>query len=169
MSLSNAPYLPKISKMSDQSRILIVEARFYEGIADELAKGAIEVLEKADFTYERVAVPGVFETPAAIRFAIRSMELHAVARGGYAGFIALGCVIRGETDHYEFICRSATQGLMDITLNHCVALGFGVLTCENYEQAWERAAVERKNKGADAANACLRMIELKKELRIAIQ
>lgn len=141
--------------MAETLPILIVEARFYEDIADELAKGAIAALEEAGVPYERLAVPGVFETPAAVSFAIRSAEAHS-----YAGFIVLGCVIRGETDHYEHICREASRALMDISVNHGVAMGFGILTCENRQQAWERAGVDRKNKGADAAGACLRMIEL---------
>lgn len=96
--------------MAEPSPILIVEARFYGDIADELAKGAIAALEEAGVPYERLAVPGVFETPAAVSLAIRSAEAHS-----YAGFIVLGCVIRGETDHYEHICREASRALMDIS------------------------------------------------------
>lgn len=151
--------------MSEPSQILIVEARFYEDIADEMAKGAIQVLENNGMAYERLAVPGTFEIPAAIRFAIRSMEFRA-ATSRYAGFVALGCVIRGETDHYDHICRETSRALMDLSTTYSVALGFGVLTCETYEQAWARAAVDQKNKGADAAEACLRMMEVKQSLRL---
>lgn len=141
--------------MNGTPQILIVEARFYEDIADELARGACEVLDEAGVGYTRLAVPGVFEVPAAARFAVGS------ASGRYAGVIALGCVIRGETDHYEHICREASRALMDISLDPGLPLGFGILTCETLEQAAVRAAVDKKNKGADIARACLRMMEIK--------
>lgn len=153
--------------MSEKPRVLIVEARFYEDIADELAKGAIAELDAAGVGYERIAVPGAFEVPAAIHFALHSMEVHTASRD-YAGFIALGCVIRGETDHYDHICRETSRALMDIAVNNQVALGFGVLTCETGEQARERASVARKNKGADAARACLRMMELRRRFRMVV-
>lgn len=152
--------------MSEERRVLIVESRFYPDIADELLKGAAAVLDEAGVSYDTLAVPGVFEVPAAIRFAIRAMEIHS-ATSNYVGFVALGTVIRGETDHYEHISREATRALMDITVRHSMALGFGVLTCDTAEQARERAATGQGNKGADAARACLRMMELRKELRLA--
>lgn len=150
---------------AEKPRVLIVEARFYEDISDELSKGVIAVLDKAGVGYKRIEVPGTFEVPAAIRFAIRAMENDASAEK-YDGFIALGCVIRGETDHYDHICREASRALMNMSLDHCAAMGFGILTCENRGQAWARAAVDRKNKGADAANACLRMMELKDDFKL---
>lgn len=85
----------------------------------------------------------------------------------FDGFIALGCVIRGETDHYEYICREASRGLMDLTLQHGIALGFGVLTCQTYQLARVRAAADGKNKGADAARACLKMMALRRSLKLA--
>ncbi len=154
--------------MIDNARILIVEARFYEDIADELARGAIAELEQARVDYERISVPGAFEIPAAIRFAIRSMEVHS-SSSGYSGFVALGCVIRGETDHYDHICRESARGLSNLAMTYSVAIGNGILTCENGEQAWARARVDQKNKGADAAKACLRMIELKRSFRLLLR
>ncbi len=154
--------------MADGSQILIAEARFYEEIADTMAKGASQVLDQAGVAYTRMAVPGVFEVPALIRFAIRSMEVGAAVQR-YSGFIALGCVIRGETDHYEHICREATRALMEMSTTYSVALGLGILTCDTYEQAWERADVEQKNKGADAARACLTMMEHKRSLRLVMR
>lgn len=154
--------------MGSRPNVLIIEARFYPDIAEELAKGAIAVLERAGVSYDRHWVPGVFEVPAACRFAVRSMEA-GTAIPGYSGFIALGCVIRGETDHYDHICREASRALMDLAVDYSVALGFGILTCETYEQAWVRAAVDQKNKGADAAEACLRMIELRRALHLVPQ
>lgn len=142
--------------------VLIVEARFYEDIADQLAKGAIAVLDESGISYTRHSVPGAFELPAAIGFAVRAIESDAVP---FDGFLALGCVILGETDHYEHICRETSHGLMNLALTHGLALGFGLLTCQNYEQACVRAAVDGKNKGAEAARACVRMMELKGILR----
>jgi 6,7-dimethyl-8-ribityllumazine synthase len=152
--------------MVEKSCVLIVEARFYEDIADEMAGGAVAVLDQAGIVHERMAVPGVFEVPAAIRFAIRAMETHS-ATTDYAGFIALGAVIRGETDHYDHICRESSHALMEIAVHQAVALGFGILTCDTKDQAQTRAGISQGNKGADAARACLRMMDIKKELRLA--
>ena len=150
---------------NERPRILIVEARFYEDIADELARGALEVIEKAGFDYERIEVPGVFEVPGAVRYAIRAMEAKALTRP-YAGFVTPGCVIRGETDHYDHVCRESSRAMMDLAINHSIAHGFGVLTVENRDQAWVRAKVDQKNHGGRAAQACLRMIELKRKFRL---
>ncbi len=149
--------------MAKNSKIFIVEARFYSEIADELAKGAINIIKESGMDFERITVPGVFEIPAAINFVINAMKKKSTKKN-FEGFIALGAVIRGETDHYDHICREASRSLMDISVQHSVPLGFGILTCENKEQANIRADILRGNKGADAAIACLRMMELKKEL-----
>ncbi|MEK9754002.1 MAG: 6,7-dimethyl-8-ribityllumazine synthase [Rhodospirillaceae bacterium] len=151
--------------MAAKPTILIVEARFYTEIADSLAEGAIRALDAAGFENERLAVPGVFEVPAAIRMALRSMEIHSSSRS-YAGFIALGCVIRGETSHYDYVCSESSRAIMDLTTTHNVAIGFGILTCENGEQAWARADVNHKNKGGEAAEACLWMIEVQRHFRL---
>ena len=151
--------------MSEPPRVLIVEARFYSDIADALASGATQALDAAGIVYDRVEVPGVFEVPAAIHIAIKAMEVHS-SPANYSGFIGLGCVIRGETDHYDHICREASRSLMDIAVNYSVAFGFGILTCETAEQAWVRASVDQKNVGGSAANACLRMIEIKRNYHL---
>jgi 6,7-dimethyl-8-ribityllumazine synthase len=142
--------------MAERPRILIVEARYYVDIADAMAEGAIKTLDAAGFDNERIEVPGVFEVPGAIRMAMRSQS----ASSTYAGFIALGCVIRGETSHYDYVCGESSRALMDLTTEYSVALGFGILTCENIDQARVRADVSAKNKGGEAAGACLRMIDL---------
>ena len=152
--------------MAEKPCVLIVEARFYQDITDEMARGAVCVLDEAGIVHERRAVPGVFEVPAAIRFAIRAMETHS-ATTDYAGFIALGAVIRGETDHYDHICRESSRALMEIAVHQSAALGFGILTCDTKDQAQTRAGISQGNKGADAARACLRMMDIKKELRLA--
>ena len=148
--------------MKSPSNVLIVEAQFYKGISHELIKGAEAQLSKASFTYDSIAVPGVFEIPAAIMVA--NLENgDELTSSNYKGFIALGCVIRGETDHYEHICRETTRALMDLTVRRSIALGFGILTVENYEQAMKRANCRgTKDAGGKAAISCLRMIELKK-------
>jgi 6,7-dimethyl-8-ribityllumazine synthase len=144
--------------------LMIVEARFYEDIADELVKGAVAEIERRGATYERFAVPGAFEIPAAIAYA-----LHAGARGhrAFDGFVALGCVIRGETTHYDYVCGESARGLMELSIQHNAAIGYGILTVENREQAWARAAIDQKNKGRDAAAAALDMIALRIRLGTA--
>ena len=142
------------------ARVLILEARFYADLADEMIRGATAALDAQRVAWSREWVPGTFELPAALAFALRSMA--KVVDAGYDGFIALGCVIEGETDHYEHICREASRGLMDLAVAHAIPLGFGVLTCQTYAQAEVRARVDGKDKGGDAARACLRMIELKR-------
>ncbi|MEK9724109.1 MAG: 6,7-dimethyl-8-ribityllumazine synthase [Rhodospirillaceae bacterium] len=151
--------------MAGGPRILIAEARFYPEIADQLVAGAVAVLDKAGFDHERLEVPGVFELPAAIRMALKSMEYHS-GSSTYAGFMAFGCVIRGETDHYDHVCREASRALMDLSTQYAIALGFGVLTCENRAQAEYRADVNGKNKGGEAAEACLRMMDVKRHFRL---
>lgn len=148
--------------MAEKPHILIVEARFYADIADELARGAIAALDQAGATHDRIEVPGAFEIPAAIAMATgrpapgRSRPLD--------GYVALGCVIRGETSHYDYVCGESARGLQDLAIRHDLPIGYGILTCETGEQAWERARVDGKNKGADAATACLRMIAVKQSL-----
>jgi len=140
---------------------MIVEARFYEPLADELVRGAVAALDKAGVSYERFAVPGAFEIPGAIAFGIAS--------GRFDGYIALGCVIRGETSHYDHICDESARGLGELALRHNAAIGYGILTVENEEQAWVRAKVDDGNKGGDTARACLAMMALKRTLGVATQ
>ncbi len=151
--------------MSDTPHLLIVESRYYEDVAAELLSGATAALEAAGASSERIEVPGAFEIPAAIRMAIRSMDFYA-GRRRFDGYIALGCVIRGETSHYDYICTESARKLQDLAVNYTLALGYGILTCETHEQAMERAAVTRKNKGGDAARACLAMIGVKQHFRL---
>jgi 6,7-dimethyl-8-ribityllumazine synthase len=145
--------------------VMIVEARFYAKITDELVRGAVGVLDAAGATHERFAVPGAFEIPAAIRFALRSMDF-SPGRRRFDGYVALGCVIRGETTHYDYVCAESARGLQELALSYTLAIGYGIITVENEAQAWERARVERRNKGGDAARACLTMVELKRRFRL---
>ncbi len=145
--------------MAKPPHVLIVEARFYADIADELVRGATAALDAAGASHERIAVPGAFEVPAAIGFAIGS--------GKYDGYVALGCVIRGETTHYDYVCGESARGVNHLALTLGAAIGYGILTCESRDQAWARAAVDGRNKGRAAAEACLAMIGLKRELGAA--
>jgi len=149
--------------MAEQPHVMIAVARFYEDIADELVRGATAALQSAGATWEVVEVPGAFEIPAAIATAVRSLEFVG-ARRRFDGYVALGCVIRGETSHYDYVCGETARALQDLAVKYCLALGFGLLTVENREQAEERAGVERRDKGGDAARVRLSMIELKRAI-----
>jgi 6,7-dimethyl-8-ribityllumazine synthase len=151
--------------MDDKPHILIVEARFYDDIVDELLRGAIAVLDDAGASYERIAVPGAFEVPAAIRMAIRSLDFYS-GRQRFDGYLALGCVIRGETSHYDYVCGESARKLQDVACAHALALGYGILTCETAEQAWARASVDGKNKGGEVARACLQMVDVKRHFHL---
>lgn len=148
--------------MAEQPHILVVVARFYEDIADELVRGATATLEAAGATWELVEVPGAFEIPAAVATAVRSLEFVG-GRRRFDGYVTLGCVIRGETTHYDYVCGETARALQDLAVKYCLALGFGVLTVENRQQADERAGVDRRNKGGDAVQACLAMIDVKRK------
>ena len=150
----------------DAPRILLVEARFYADIADELAVGAMAVLDAAGARVERIAVPGAFEIPAAIRFAVAAAQRDP-SRWRFDGFVTLGCVIRGETTHYDYVCGESARGLQDLALRHDLAIGYGILTCETRDQAWVRARVADKDKGGDVARACLAMVALKRRFGLS--
>jgi len=131
--------------------VLIIEAPFYQHITDALVKGVVQVLDQNNVTYERTAVPGAYEIPGVIAFA------HSGKARNFDGYVAVGCVIRGETSHYDYVAGECCRALMDLSLQG-VALGNGVLTVENEAQALVRSDVAKKNKGGDAAEACLAMI-----------
>ena len=141
--------------------ILIVEARFYAHIADMMLDGAMAALEKGDASFERITVPGALEIPPAILFAAKAGE---GAGKSYDGFVALGCVIRGETYHFEIVAGESARGLMDLGLQHGLCIGNGILTVENEEQALARAARDRLDKGGDAARACLALVNFRMRL-----
>lgn len=143
--------------MTKGPHILIVEARYYAPISDELLKGALAVLDEAGASHERLVVPGAFEIPAAIKYAVEAAA-RGVGKTRFDGFIALGCVIRGETSHYETVCANANHWLMDVAVRHAIPLGNAILTVENEAQALARAEGGRRGKGADAVRACLSLI-----------
>ncbi len=149
--------------MSTAPYILIVESRFYEEIANDLLKGATDVLTAAKVKFDIVTVPGILELPAAAMFG-----MHPDRRAGqrYDGFIALGCAVKGETDHYEYVCNESMAGVARVTLDLKVPSGNGILTCPTWELAQDRADPKRGDVGGRAARACLRMIDVKVDFGI---
>lgn len=143
---------------SDNPHLLIVEARFYDDLANALLEGAKAALDKAGATYDVVSVPGALEIPAAISFALDGAD-----EGGtdYDGFVALGVVIRGETYHFDIVANESARALMDLAVDESLAIGNGILTTENEEQAWTRARRSEGDKGGSAARTALTMIALR--------
>ena len=143
------------------ARILIVEARYYDDLADALLAGAMTVLEKAQATVERVSVPGSLEIPGAIAIAIEAARRK---RRPYDGVVALGCVIRGDTIHFEIVSQESARGLMALSMTHALPIGNGIITVNTQSQAFARARMEEMDKGGDAARAALAMVRLKRQL-----
>jgi 6,7-dimethyl-8-ribityllumazine synthase len=142
---------------------LIIEARFYPDLTDELVRGATAELDKRGATYERIAVPGVLEIPAAL-----AMALNTEGTGKrYHGYVLLGCVIRGETSHYDIVANESARAIMRIAAESGIAVGTGILTVENGAQAWARARVGERNKGGAAAAAAFEMAMLREKLGAA--
>jgi 6,7-dimethyl-8-ribityllumazine synthase len=133
------------------ANVLIVEARFYPEISDELLKGATRALDGAGVHHRTLTVPGALEIPVAIR----------MSSGAADGFVALGCVIRGETGHYDIVAGESARGLMQLGLEHGLAIGNGILTCDTWEQAMARARIADLDKGGGAARACLALVRIK--------
>lgn len=146
--------------MAQAPHILVVEARFYDEIADDLLEGAKRVLAAASAKIDVVTVPGILELPAAAAFAF-----HPARKGGqrYDGVVVLGCAVKGETDHYEHVCRESMNGVQRVALDFSVPCGNGILTVPTWELAQHRADPLRGDAGGRAAKACLRMIALKQE------
>ena len=131
-----------------KNKVLIVCSNYYDEVSSNLIKGATEELKINNIDFEVVHAPGCFEVPFLI-----SQNLE-----NYIGFIALGCVIRGETYHFNLIANECARKIMDISNNSLKPIGFGILTCENLEQAINRSDIRKKNKGREAANACIKLL-----------
>ena len=143
------------------SRILVVESRFYDDIADALLAGATRVLEAAQVSFDRISVPGSLEIPGALAIALDAAE----GRGQpYDGVVALGCVIRGDTIHFEIVAIESARALIDLSVARALPLGNGIVTVNTEAQAWARARPEEGDKGGDAARTALVMVRLKREL-----
>ncbi|WP_029003196.1 6,7-dimethyl-8-ribityllumazine synthase [Azorhizobium doebereinerae] len=141
------------------ARVLIVEGRYYEALADELLAGARAALEAAGAVVDVVTVPGALEVPIAAEIALEASDEDDEP---YEAVVALGCVIRGETYHFEIVAGESARGLMDLALAHALPLGNGILTVDTEAQAWERARVSEGNKGGGAAEAALTLLRLKR-------
>jgi len=143
------------------ARILVVESRFYEDISDALLAGAERVLAAAGAVFDRITVPGSLEIAAALAMAVDAAQQQGRP---YDGAVALGCVIRGETLHFELVSMQSARALMDLAVARQLPLGNGILTVDTEAQAWARARVEEADKGGDAARAALAMVRIKRQL-----
>jgi len=143
------------------ARILIVEARFYDDIADALLAGAMKVLKEAGAQFDCLTVPGSLEIPCAIVIGLDAAQRR---RRAYDGVVALGCVIRGDTIHFDIVAHQSARGLMDLSVARQMPIGNGIITADTEEQAWLRARPEEQDKGGDAARAALAMVSLKRQI-----
>jgi len=151
----------RVDSAKKGARILVVEARFYDAIADALLAGAMRALRGAKAEVDVVSVPGALEIPTAIAIAADAAQRK---RKPYDGAVGLGCVIRGETIHFEIVSHLSAKGLMELSVERRLPIGNGIVTVENEAQAFARARMEEQDKGGDAARAALALIGLKQKL-----
>lgn len=143
------PSAPKVE--GGPPHVLIVRAPYYKGVVDGLTTGAVRILTEAGATHEILDIAGAFELPQAIRLVVRGAKK-------FDAFVALGCIVRGETDHYDFICKATMDGMMNVSLQFGLCTGTGLLTCDTLVQAEARSGHDGFNKGAEAASAALLQI-----------
>lgn len=157
MSTADAelPAAPKVN--GPPPHVLIIRAPYYRAVADGLLTGAQRILTEAGATHEVLDVAGAYELPQTVRLAVRGTQK-------FDAYVALGCIVRGETDHYDFICAASMNGLMDVSLQFGLCMGVGLLTCDNIEQAEARSGQDGHNKGAEAAAAALLQINAARRL-----
>ncbi len=160
MSTEDAPLPSAPPVEGPPPHLLLVRAPYYRTVVEGLTDGATRILREAGATFEVLDIAGAFELPQAIRIALRGAKK-------FDAFVALGCIIRGETDHYEFICRATMEGLMGVALQFGIALGTGLLTCDTLAQAEARSSADGFNKGAEAAAAGLLQINAARRLGAA--
>ena len=152
MSTADAPLPAAPTVRGPPPAMLLVRAPYYQAVVDGMTEAALRILGEAGAAHEVLDVAGAYELPQAIRIALRGTRR-------FDGFIALGCIVRGETDHYEFICAASMNGLMDVALQYGLALGTGLLTVDTLAQATARSGPDGHNKGAEAAVAALRQVD----------
>ncbi len=152
------PAAPKVDGPSPH--LLIIRAPYYRQVVDGLTLGAIRILGEAGATHEVLDIAGAYELPQAIRLALRGNQR-------FDGYVALGCIVRGETDHYDFICKATMDGVMSVALQFGICVGTGLLTCGNMGQAEARSGQDGHNKGAEAAAAALLQINAARRLGAA--
>ncbi len=160
MSTADAelPAAPKVNGPSPH--VLVIRAPYYRDVIDGLTTGAARILTEAGATHAVLDVAGAYELPQAVRLAVRGTKK-------FDAYVALGCIVRGETDHYDFICAASMNGLMDVALQFGLCMGVGLLTCDNIEQAEARSGQDGHNKGAEAAAAALLQINAARHLGAA--
>jgi len=151
----------RVTSGAKGARILLVEARFYDDIADALLAGAMKVLKAARAEVDRVTVPGSLEIPGAIAIALDAAQSK---RRPYEGVVALGCVIRGDTIHFEIVSEQSARGLMELSVARSLPIGNGIITVNTVSQAFARARIEEQDKGGEAARAALALVGLKRRL-----
>ncbi|MBB5695725.1 6,7-dimethyl-8-ribityllumazine synthase [Roseomonas sp. GCM10028921] len=156
MSTADAPLRAPPELEGPAPRVLVIQAPYYADVVGGMVDGALAVLAGIGAEAEVVEVAGAFELPAALRMAVRS--------GRYDGYLLFGCVVKGETDHYDHICREACRGVMDISVETAAPIGFGLLTVHTIQQAIARSSADRHNKGVEAANAMIGQIALARRL-----
>ncbi len=146
-----------LNQQNNSIKILIVQANFYDEISQMLLDGAISELKKHQIDFDIINLAGALEIPIAIAININNQK-------NYDGYVALGCVIRGKTSHYDTVCQESARGIMDLAIKYAVPISNGIITVENEEQAIERADKNQLNKGGFAVNACLDLIKLQKNI-----
>lgn len=154
------PRRAKRNEQAKSARILIVEARFYDDIADALLAGATKALKEAGAAFDCLSVPGCLEIPTTLAIALDA----APRRRAYDGAVALGCVIRGDTIHFEIVSHQSARGLMELSVARKIPIGNGIITVDSEAQAWARARAEEQDKGGDAVRAALALITIKRRL-----
>ncbi len=161
MRTADSPDRAALAIPGPPPRLLILQAPYYERVVGGMRDGAQAVFAAAGATAETIDVAGAFELPAALRMALSQRQAH------HDGYLILGCVVKGDTDHYDHICREACRGIMDIAVDTGAAIGFGLLTVHSLAQALERAAQDRMNKGTEAARALLGQVALRRRWGLA--
>ena len=161
MNTADAPLRAAPDLAGPAPRVLVIQAPYYADVVGGMVDGALAVLAGLGAETEVVDVAGAFELPAALRMAIRA--------GGHDGFLVFGCVVKGETDHYDHICREACRGVMDLSVETGAPIGFGLLTVHTLQQAIARSSADRHNKGVEAANAMIGQIALARRFNEAQQ
>lgn len=163
MSTADAPLPAAPQVLGPPPRVLLVRAPYYRDVVDGMTRGAARILDATGATHESLDVAGAFELAQAIRIVLRGAS-GAGKTGGFDGFVALGCIVRGETDHYDHICRESMSGLMHVALQYGIALGTGLLTVHDIGQATARSRDDGHNKGAEAAAAALTQVSVMRGL-----
>ena len=159
MSTADAPLAAPPVVPGPPAHLLVVRAPYYRAVLDGMTEGAMRILSGAGATHEILDVAGSFELPQAIRIALRGTR-------SFDGYVALGCIVRGGTDHYDYICQQTMAGLMRVALQYGIALGSGVLTVHSIEQATARSGADGHNKGAEAAAAALLQVAAARRLGV---